>query len=244
MQSINKIRIALQRSGRLAAGSLALLARCGIALQATPNQLFVRNASVDLDFVFARDDDIPELVERGSCDLGIVGKNVLDEYCSTDEREPLLQAILPLGFSRCRLSIATPKTQAYQTINALNGKVIATSYPNLLRRFLQKNNVAANIIMLHGSVELAPQLGMADAICDLVASGATLTENGLQELITVSESEAMLIRNCNRLSPNKQNIVNQLLLKIKNKVLIGENDENTNLARDQSSRSTLRVVTQ
>jgi ATP phosphoribosyltransferase len=218
------MRIALQRSGRLAEGSLSLLEKCGIKVQVTKNQLLTRDSKFGIDFIFARDDDIPGLVETGICDLGIIGKNLLDEYCGDNQdRCKILKIVMELGFSRCKLSIATPKGQNYKSINDLNGKIIATSYPNSLGNFLKQNNIDAKIVTMHGSVELAPQIGIADLICDLVSSGATLNENGLQEFIPVKESEAILIANKANLTDEKQELLARLILRIKAVLKVNQN---------------------
>ncbi len=212
----NKIRIALQRSGRLAEGSLSLLEKCGIKVQVTKNQLLTQDNKFGIDFIFARDDDIPGLVETGICDLGIIGQNLLDEYCGDNQdRCKILEIVMELGFSKCKLSIAIPKGQNYKSINDINGKIIATSYPNSLGSFLKQNNIDAKIVTMHGSVELAPQIGIADLICDLVSSGATLNENGLQEFMLVKESEAILIANQANLTAEKQELLARLILRIK-----------------------------
>jgi ATP phosphoribosyltransferase len=214
MQPRDKMRLALQKSGRLAEGSQLLLTKCGIKAQANKNQLFVQDDDFGIDFIFVRDDDIPGLVEAGICDLGIVGQNLLDEYCGTgtDICKNLL-VVKALGFSRCRLSIAAPKRQIYEEVSSLKGKIIATSYPNILDRFLQQKQINAQIVTMHGSVELAPQIGIADLICDLVSSGATLRENGLREVIKITETEAVLIANNTTIKSQKTRL-DRLLLRI------------------------------
>lgn len=207
--------IALQKSGRLADGSLALLEKCGINVKASRNQLLIQDNEFGLDLIFARDDDIPGLIATGVCDLGIIGENLLAEYRgSTPEIADTLETIMPLGFSKCRLSLATPKIQKYQSINDLNGKVIATSYPKTLSHFLQQKNIDAKIVTMHGSVELAPQIEIADLICDLVSSGTTLSENGLHEFIQVSSSQAILVRRDSILNKYKQNLLDRLIMRI------------------------------
>jgi len=182
-----KLKIALQKSGRLSADSMNLLKTCGIKFDYNSGKLRAASENFPLEIFFLRDDDIPEYVADTVADIGIVGENVLAETrrdCETIER---------LGFGRCRLSLAVPKTFDYQTIKTLDGKRIATSYPNILREWLAENNVAAEIHVISGSVEIAPSIGLADAICDLVSSGSTLLTNGLREVETIFESEAVLI---------------------------------------------------
>ena len=196
MKEKRKIRIALQKSGRLAEGSQSLLQKCGMKLNSNKNQLFIQDDAFGIEFIFARDDDIPGLIKSGVCYLGIIGENLLKEYCGKNkERCEAFEIIMPLGFSRCRLSIAIPKREEYKKLEDLCGKTIATSYPKILNHFLEKNHIDAKIVSMHGSVELAPQIGIADLICDLVSSGATLKENGLREFIKVMKSEAILVKN-------------------------------------------------
>lgn len=209
------LRLAMQRSGRLAEGSQALLMQCGVQAAAAKHQLMVQDTRFGMEFIFARDDDIPGLVEKGVCDLGIIGSNLMEEYCSAPNSDcAALNIVMRLGFAQCRLSMAGPKAQDYRNATDLSGKVIATSYPHTVRQFLAKNNVHADIVTMHGSVELAPQMGIADVICDLVSSGATLKENGLQEWLTVSESEAILISNPTRMDATKEKQLARLLLRI------------------------------
>jgi ATP phosphoribosyltransferase len=203
------ISIALQKSGRLSEEGLSLFKRCGISVRYAKHQLFIQDDQFGIDFIFTRDDDIPHLVQNGLCDLGIVGDNVLQEL--TDSK---IQRIMPLGFGQCRLSLAHLKNESYQSIQDLQGKTIATSYPNTLQQFLAANHVDATLVTMSGSVELAPQIGLADLICDLVSSGSTLKENGLHEFMTISQSQAMLIRSGTMFSLEKQARLDRLLLRI------------------------------
>ncbi|GAB7140260.1 ATP phosphoribosyltransferase [Deferribacterales bacterium RsTz2092] len=207
-----RVRIALQKKGRLADGSIDLLARCGLSVKGAKSQLMVQDETFGLEFIFARDDDIPEFVQSGVCDLGIVGDNLLEEYAQYEKNG--VAVIMPLAFSRCRLSIATPKRSNISDIKDVAGKTIATSYPNTIKAYLDKNDVSAKIVVMHGSVELAPQIGVADIICDLVASGATLNENGLKEVLQIKQCQAVLIRNGAKLSNEKQLIVDRLIMRI------------------------------
>lgn len=205
-----KLSLALQKSGRLSDGCIALFKSAGINIRKSSNQLLVQDEDFGIDFIFARDDDIPGLVENGVCDLGIVGENLLQEY-----NIDAVKIIAKLGFAKCRLSIAFPKEGDYSSVNDLNGKSIATSYPKTLAKFLDENNVKSKIVTMHGSVELAPQIGIADMICDLVSSGATLKENGLMEFMALARSEAVLIAQNGVFPEQKQRLLDRLLLRIK-----------------------------
>lgn len=204
-----KLSIALQKSGRLSEGCIALFQSAGIHIRRSKNQLLVQDDSFGIDFIFARDDDIPGLIESGACDLGIVGENVIQEY-----NESAVRIIEKLGFAQCRLSIACPNAKKSFNISDLNGQTIATSYPNVLSRFLATQGVTAKVVTMHGSVELAPKIGIADMICDLVSTGATLKENGLKETEVVLRSEAVLIAQNEVLSQEKQALLERLLLRI------------------------------
>lgn len=207
----NILRIALQKTGRLAEGSVFMLEKCGIKV--TRHKLLTQDKDFKVDFMFCRDDDIPGFVEIGVCDLGIIGQNLLEEYLASHQSKNLIKVIMPLGFARCRLSISGLKNMSY-TLEGLNTKTIATSYPNILKTFLAKNNINAKVVIMHGSVELAPQLGVADFICDLVSSGATLNENGLQEFAQVMQSEAVLVGNIDRFNQDQNQLLDRLTLRI------------------------------
>ncbi|MBK6833303.1 MAG: ATP phosphoribosyltransferase [Bacteroidetes bacterium] len=202
-----KLRIAIQKSGRLNEESMKLLKECGIDLGNGINKLKAEADNFPIEVFFLRDDDIPQYVEDNVADIGIVGENVLLE------KDKKVKLIKKLGFGKCRLSIAVPKEQNYKGIKSLNGKKIATSYPVILQNYLKKEKVKAEIHEISGSVEIAPGIGLADAICDLVSSGSTLFMNGLKETETILKSEAVLIGN-NKLSKAKQEILNKLLFRI------------------------------
>jgi ATP phosphoribosyltransferase len=202
-----KLRIAIQKSGRLNEESMKLLKECGIDLGNGINKLKAEADNFPIEVFFLRDDDIPQYVEDNVADIGIVGENVLLE------KDKKVKLIKKLGFGKCRLSIAVPKDQNYKGIKSLNGKKIATSYPVILQNYLKKEKVKAEIHEISGSVEIAPGIGLADAICDLVSSGSTLFMNGLKETETILKSEAVLISN-NKLSKAKQEILNKLLFRI------------------------------
>lgn len=193
MKPRDRLRIAMQKSGRLTEPALELLKRCGLTFRQSRDKLFCFGEGEPVDLLLVRDDDIPGLIAQGVCELGIVGRNVLDEFRLTvgRESEPLAE-LRPLGFGRCRLSIAVPQEFDYRESTQLAGRRIATSYPGLLGAWLRERGVAAGVVTLAGSVEIAPKLGTADAICDLVQSGGTLAANQLREVDVLLESEAVL----------------------------------------------------
>ncbi len=193
-----RMRIAIQKSGRLRDGSLQLLKECGIPIDTGKDQLKAPARNFPMDVLFLRNSDIPQYLEDGVADLAIIGENTVIE------KQKELQKILPLGFSKCRLSIAVPKNTPYTGLNDLKGKKIATSYPNSLRDFLSKHNIQSDIHVISGSVEIAPNIGLADAICDLVSSGSTLFKNGLEEKEVILKSEAWLIANGNTATEFKE----------------------------------------
>lgn len=204
----DRLKIAVQKSGRLYEGSLKLLKECGISISNGNNQLRVASANFPLDVFFLRDDDIPEYVQDAVADIGIVGENVVKESAKK------VTTVLPLGFGKCRLSIAVPKSSGLKATTALAGKKIATSYPVILSAYLREKNITASIHEISGSVEIAPRIGLADAICDLVSSGSTLFTNELQELETILYSEAVLVSH-QQLPPGKKIILESLLFRIR-----------------------------
>lgn len=200
------LRIAIQKSGRLQEDSLRLLKESGLSFSnGTQLKTQVRNFPVEL--LFLRDDDIPQYVEDRVADAGIVGENVLLEKQKQNE------LVKRLDFAKCRLSIAVPRTENYTGIQYLQGKNIATSYPVIVQEFLQKHNIQAGIHEISGSVEIAPGIGLADAICDIVSSGSTLLSNGLKEVEVVLQSEAVLIATP-ALEAAKKQILDQLIFRI------------------------------
>ncbi len=209
-----RIRIALQKSGRLAEDSIGLLKSCGLHVARSKDQLFCRIKELPIDVLLVRDDDIPNFVDSGICELGIVGDNVFSEMkCAADNFSATV--VERLGFSQCRLAIAVPDNGAVQKISDLAGATIATSYPHLLQDFLKRQNITAKTLVMMGSVEVAPRLKIADAICDIVASGATLAANNLRELTTVLQSQALLVRGARTFSPDKENIIRRLLARMR-----------------------------
>ena len=190
------LQIALQKSGRLSEGSLKLLSDCGIAVDNSKTRLLATASNFEARVLYLRDDDIPQYVEEGVADVGIVGENVVVE----SQKE--VQIVRKLGFSKCRVSLAVPKNVEYTGLPFFQGKKIATSFPNILQDYLRKQKIQAEIHKISGSVEIAPGIGLADAIMDIVSSGSTLFSNGLSEVAIVLKSQAMLIAN-NHLSGDK-----------------------------------------
>jgi ATP phosphoribosyltransferase len=201
------IKIAIQKSGRLSEDSLALIKECGIKFNNGTGKLKAVSSNFPIEFLFLRDDDIPGYVADGIADLGIVGANVRVEKAKE------VKVLKPLGFSKCRLSLAVPKGETYTDIHYFEGKRIATSYPEILGNFLREKGVQADIHEISGSVEIAPGIGLADGICDIVSSGSTLFTNGLKEVATVFKSEAELIASPG-LSSEKQAIIERLIFRM------------------------------
>jgi ATP phosphoribosyltransferase len=202
------LKIAIQKSGRLHETSMELLKDCGIHVANGGKQLRVISNNFPLELFFLRDDDIPEYVQDGVADCGIVGDNVVQE------KNKKIETVQKLGFGKCRLSLAVPKQSSIDSITDLNGLRIATSYPLVLAKYLSDNNLKASIHEISGSVEIAPKIGLADAICDLVSSGSTLFTNELKEIATILFSEAVLISNP-QLEKTQQLILEKLLFRIR-----------------------------
>lgn len=201
------LRIAVQSKGRLFEDTMALLAEAGIKVSSSKRTLLVQSSNFPIEVLYLRDDDIPQSVASGVADLGIVGQN---EY---EERAEDAKVVRLLGFSKCRLSLAVPKGCGYYGLKWFEGKKIATSYPNILRRFLEEKRLVADVHVITGSVEISPGIGLADAIFDIVSSGSTLVSNNLVEVETVMKSEAILIANKN-LDEEKQAVLDELLFRI------------------------------
>ena len=201
------IRIAVQSKGRLYEDTICLLGEADIKISASKRTLLVQASNFPLEVLYLRDDDIPQSVASGVADLGIVGENEFEE------REEDAEVVCRLGFSKCRLSLAIPKSIEYNGLEWFNGKKIATSYPVILRKFLDKNGICAEIHVITGSVEISPGIGLADAIFDIVSSGSTLVSNNLKEVEVVMKSEALLIANKN-LDEEKRDILRQILFRI------------------------------
>jgi ATP phosphoribosyltransferase len=212
-----RLKLAVQKSGRLTDPSVDLLTRCGLKLSRGKDQLMCFGENMPLDVLFVRDDDIPDLVQEDVCDLGLVGLNVLEENrleLAARGQPARYQQVRTLDFGRCRLSLAVPDGMSFEGHRTLQGKRIATTYPFMLARYLRERDVQAEIVTLSGAVEIAPRLGRADLICDLVSTGSTLQANHLHEVETVLESHAVLIRTPLALPPEKDEWVERLLMRI------------------------------
>ncbi|WP_270738235.1 ATP phosphoribosyltransferase [Coprobacter fastidiosus] len=201
------LRIAVQSKGRLYEDTMDLLTEAGIKLSSAKRTLLIPARNFPVEILFLRDDDIPDSVSSGVADIGIVGKN---EFM---EKEKQARIVKNLGFSKCRLSLAIPKDEEYQGLEWFSGRKIATSYPVILNKFLKDNHINADIHVITGSVEIAPGIGLADAIFDIVSSGSTLVSNRLKEVEVVVESEAILIAN-NNLTDEKLEILEELIFRI------------------------------
>ena len=205
---MEKLKIAVQKSGRLQEKTVALLKECGLSFSNGPNRLKTDARNFPAEILYLRDDDIPQYVQDAVADIGIVGENV---FIEKNKSSKLIER---LDFAKCRLSIAVPKSTEYTGTAFLEGKRIATSYPFIVTKFLQEKNINAEIHEISGSVEIAPGIGLADAICDIVSTGSTLLSNGLQEVETVMKSEAVLVAG-QQLSTSKQEILDKLIFRIK-----------------------------
>ena len=205
---MNTLKIAVQKSGRLSEKSLQLLEECGIKISNGERKLKAVAQNFPVEILFLRDDDIPQYVEQGVADIGILGEN------EVWEKDKQVNIIEQLGFAGCRMSLAIPKDEVYTDLTYFENKRIATSYPKILNQFFTKNNISVLIEEISGSVEIATSIGLADAVFDIVSTGSTLLMNGLKEVETVTKSEAVLISNKN-LSQENQIILDKLLFRIK-----------------------------
>jgi len=205
---MEKLKIAVQKSGRLSEKSLQLLNECGIQFEAGTHRLISPSQNFPVEILYLRDDDIPQYVEDGVADIGIVGEIIIAEKTKS------LQVAEKLGYAKCRMSLAMPKGTDYRDLNWFNGKRIATSYPNILQKFLDKHKLNSEIHVISGSVEIAPGIGLADAIFDIVSTGSTLMSNGLKEVEVVLNSQAILVQAPN-LNPDKRNILESLIFRIR-----------------------------
>ncbi len=204
MKSIN---LAIQKSGRLNNHSLDLLNKCGIKIDNEKDQLKVKSANFPVQVFFLRNSDIPKYINDGVVDIAIIGENTLIE------KDLDIRILKKLGFSKCKVSIAIPNNKKFNSLKDLNNLKIATSYPNTLRKFLNSQNIKANIHVINGSVEIAPNIGLSDAICDIVSSGSTLYKNNLKEVFVLHESQAVLAIN-NKLNKFKEELINRFLFRI------------------------------
>ena len=202
------LKIAIQKSGRLHDSSLKLLKDCGIVADNGNDQLKVSAQNFPLEILYLRNSDIPQYLEDGVADIAIVGENLLVE------KQKEIEIVEKLGFSKCRVSLAVPKEVSVNDLSYFYGKKIATSYPNTLTQFLNKNNISADIHFISGSVEIAPNIGLADAVCDIVSSGSTLFKNGLKEVKTILTSEAVLAKS-KKIKADKKVILDQLSFRIR-----------------------------
>lgn len=215
--SEQRIKIAVQKTGRLTDHSLDLLERCGLKVTQSKDQLFCYGENMPIDLLLVRDDDIPGLVSDDVCDLGIVGLNVVEEKRQAllhDGRKAMFKQVFELDFGHCRLALAAPEGTQYSGIESLTNQRIATSYVGILRNYLNNNNIDAEIVYFSGAVEIAPKLGRADYICDLVSTGSTLEANGLSEVDVLFESEAVVIQTLAELSAEKQALVDRMLQRL------------------------------
>ncbi|HQV78782.1 MAG TPA: ATP phosphoribosyltransferase [Chitinophagales bacterium] len=204
---MQKLKLAIQKKGRLSEESIKLINECDISFPSSSGKLVTAAYDFPIEILFLRDDDIPDYVQDGVADIGIVGENVLVESAKN------VGEVIKMGFGKCRLSLAVPRNIEYASIANLEGKSIATSYPRILQNYLDKNNIKADIHVISGSVEIAPSIGLADAICDIVSTGSTLLSNGLKEVEQIFTSEAVMIKS-NHLSIEKNEILNQLLFRL------------------------------
>lgn len=204
---MSKLKIAIQKSGRLYEESLQLLKDCGIFVNNGKDQLKVSVDNFPMEIMYLRNSDIPQYLEDGVVDVAIVGENLLAE------KQKNIQIVEKLGFSKCRVSLAVPKEVETDDLTYFQGRKIATSYPNTLKSFLEQKGITSDIHIISGSVEIAPNIGLADGICDIVSSGSTLFKNGLRETITILKSEAVLAKT-SVLNPEKEAILNKFLFRI------------------------------
>ncbi|MBV6643388.1 MAG: ATP phosphoribosyltransferase [Cyclobacteriaceae bacterium] len=214
---MSNLKVAIQKSGRLSEDSLKLFKECGIKVNNGARKLKASASNFPIEFLFLRDDDIPGYVEDGIADIGIVGENV------QQEAQKNTRVLKKLGFSKCRLSLAIPRSEEYPGIEYFNGKSIATSYPYILKSYLKEKKVNAEIHEISGSVEIAPGIGLAEGICDIVSSGSTLLSNGLVEVEEVMRSEAVLIGG-DKLDDGQKKLLDQLVFRM-DAVLVGKNNK-------------------
>ncbi|MEK9603000.1 MAG: ATP phosphoribosyltransferase [Flavobacteriaceae bacterium] len=201
------IKIAIQKSGRLNDESLEILKKCGISIDNGKDQLKASARDFPMEVLYLRNGDIPQYLRDGVADLAIIGENLIHEKGKD------LKVIENLGFSKCRVSIAVPKEEVFNDVKELEGKRIATSYPNTVNQFLEENGISADLHIINGSVEIAPNIGLADAICDIVSSGSTLFKNNLKEVVKILESQAVLVQSPD-LSEEKLEIVDKLRFRL------------------------------
>lgn len=229
-----KLKIAIQKSGRLHENSLRLLKECGIFFDNGNDQLKIQANNFPLEILFLRNSDIPQYVEDGVADIAIIGQDLIIE------KDRKIEEIIKLGFSKCRLSLAVPKNMKYSGLTWFNGREIATSYPNTLKKFLDKNNIRVEIHEISGSVEIAPNIGLADGICDLVSSGSTLFKNGLKEVEIILKSEACLAAKTD-VDAKKKILLDKLIFRIK-AVLTSRNNKYVLLNAPDTKLDTIKRI--
>ena len=240
MTDRSRLHIAIQKSGRLSDQSKDLLKGAGLKIQGGKNALTARAENFPLDLMFVRDDDIPTFVADGVCELGICGQNVLEEY-ALGFAAPRFETVAALGFGRCSLKIAAPDGMAYETA-MLAGQRIATSYPRLTARFLADRDIEAEIVTMKGAVELAPRLGIARFVCDLVSTGATLEANGLAAVETVFDSEAVLVRTLKPVAPALAERATALMTRINGVIATAESKYIVLNATEESLAEIARIL--
>ena len=220
-----RIKIAIQKSGRLTEQSLELLQRCGLKYTRGPDQLIAFGENMPVDVLLVRDDDIPGLVRDDVCDLGIAGLNIVEEkrlHFLEQDATPPFQIIRSLDYGHCRLAFAYPDGSPLRTVRDLAGKKIATSYPSIVRDYLRRHQVSAGVVEFSGAVEIAPSLGRAEAICDLVSTGSTLLANKLREGETILESRAVILQTPVAVPPEKTEWINRLLQRVEGVMQVRE----------------------
>jgi len=242
MMTDSRIKIAVQKSGRLTEHSLELLVRCGLSYSRGKDQLICYGENMPVDVLLVRDDDIPRLVQEDICDLGIVGRNIIEErrleFRDQGETE-LFSEVGPLDFGKCRLSLGLPAGVPFEGPKSLQGKRIATTYPRVLADYLKRNGVQAHIVAFSGAVEITPSLGKADLVCDLVSSGSTLRAHQLYEAATILESRAALIKTPKPVAPEKAEWLQRLLLRIQGVLQVKE----SKYIMLHAPRSALKAIT-
>lgn len=233
MEPVHTLRIAIQKSGRLTEKTIGLLENIGLKFDSYKNRLLVKSLNFDVELLLIRDDDIPEYVQDGICDLGVVGANV------TREEEADVTVLRDLDFGHCRLSLAAPVDSRFHSAQDLNGKRIATSYPVLTRKYFEEQGLNVRTIKISGAVEITPRLDVADAICDLVSTGSTLKTNGLRELETMLRSQSQLIQTKRELPPHKKELIKKFLIRIEGQ----EQAENSRYIMMNAPKSALKEIT-
>lgn len=233
MEPSKTLRIAIQKSGRLTDKTINLLENIGLKFDGYKNRLLIKSMNFDVELLLIRDDDIPEYVQDGICDLGVVGANV------TKETSAEVTVLRNLDFGHCRLSIAVPKSSGIASVNQLDKKRIATSYPALTQEYFRKLGLEAKIVKISGAVEITPRLDVADAICDLVSTGGTLKTNGLVELETILKSQSQLIQTKKPISTEKTELINKFLVRIEGQQLA----ENSRYIMMNAPKSALEEIT-